>query len=201
MKQRNLTDTTLINRDFVCLEVWPLGSLTSLKIEDWQFKIDEENTLPAWFSEEEHLWQTRAIEEVLNIVKAIRCSGIFTGSLDLRGTQVEDLGNLTECGSLDLRGTQVEDLGNLTECGSLDLRGTQVKDLRNLKKVTGSLDLQDTQVEDLGKLKKVTGYFDLRGTQVKDLGNLTECGSLYLQSSQVKKMNIPKKFKEKILIG
>jgi hypothetical protein len=48
------------------------------------------------------------------------------GNLDLRGTPIESLGNLTSVGGdLDLGGTPIESLGNLTSVGgNLDLYGT-----------------------------------------------------------------------------
>ena len=106
----NLKDDTLINRSFVRLEARPLGSLTSRKVKDWTINIDEEGTLPSWFEEDKEMWTTRAINEQVDIIVPSWVKNGISGSLDLQGTQVKDLGNLKECGSLYLQGTQVKDI-------------------------------------------------------------------------------------------
>ncbi len=62
-------------------------------------------------------------------------------------------------GDLDLYGTQIESLGNLTSVGgSLDLMETPIESLGNLTSVGGSLDLMETPIESLGNLTSVGGY-------------------------------------------
>ena len=72
----------------------------------------------------------------------------FEGYLNLRGTNIESLGNLTSVGnSLDLRTTNIESLGNLTSVGgNLDLRYNKIKSLGNLTSVGGILDLKRTPI-------------------------------------------------------
>ena len=135
IQKYGLKDDTLINRNFVRLEALPLGSLTSKNIKDWKIRIDEEGTLPSWFEEEKDMWITRAINEMVDIVVPEWIDKGIIGSLDLRGTQVKDLGKLEKVGGyLYLRGTQVKDLGNLKECGYLYLQDTQVKDIKGIEK-------------------------------------------------------------------
>ena len=73
----------------------------------------------------------------------------FEGYLNLRGKNIESLGNLTSVGSsLDLRGTNIESLGSLTSVGgSLFLNGCEnLTSLGNLTSVGGLLDLKRTPI-------------------------------------------------------
>ena len=73
----------------------------------------------------------------------------FEGYLNLRGTNIESLGNLTSVGgSLDLRGTNIESLGILTSVGgSLFLNGCEnITSLGNITSVGGLLDLKGTPI-------------------------------------------------------
>ena len=81
-------------------------------------------------------------------------------------------------GSLDLEGTDIKSLGDLREVDSfLDLRHTGVTDLGDLRKVSRSLWLKGTGVTSLGGLSKVGGQLDLRHTDVTDLGDIREVGT------------------------
>ena len=87
------------------------------------------------------------------------------GDLDLEGTNIKSLGNLTSVGGyLDLRETKIESLGNLTSVGgNLDLYGTNIKSLGNLTSVGGYLDLSRTPlskkytIEEIRNMVKVGG--------------------------------------------
>lgn len=73
----------------------------------------------------------------------------FEGYLNLRGTNIESLGNLTSVGnSLDLRTTNIESLGALTSVGgNLNLTGCKkLTSLGNLTSVGGILDLKKTPI-------------------------------------------------------
>ncbi|MFH1230034.1 MAG: hypothetical protein V1709_00915 [Planctomycetota bacterium] len=89
-----MKDGDLYLRTFVKIEILPLGSLSSIDLKDWQYKIDEEGTLPGWYEEEKELWQTRCLNEVLRIIVDINKTGHFGDSLYLQGTQIKDLGKL-----------------------------------------------------------------------------------------------------------
>ena len=45
----HLKNDKLENRDFVCLEISPTN-IRSKRKSDWKYKVDEEGTLPAWYS-------------------------------------------------------------------------------------------------------------------------------------------------------
>ena len=73
----------------------------------------------------------------------------FEGYLNLRGTNIESLGNLTSVGgSLDLRTTNIESIGALTSVGgNLNLTGCKkLTSLGNLTSVGGILDLKRTPI-------------------------------------------------------
>ena len=59
IKENNLKDNKLIDRDFVRLEVHPKNKmdLFSKNAKNWEFKIDEAGTLPEWFSLEQKHWE------------------------------------------------------------------------------------------------------------------------------------------------
>lgn len=132
-----LRDDKLFNRDFVRIELLPLGSLTSVKKADWEIRVDETGTLPSWFDLEKLSDKCKTLM-VLQIIPEWIKNGVG-GSLYLQDTQIKDLGKLESVG------------------GSLYLQGTQIKDLGNLKSVGGYLNLQDTRIKDLPKGLKVKG--------------------------------------------
>ena len=88
------------------------------------------------------------------------------GDLNLIGTPIKSLGNLTSVGGfLDLEGTQIESLGNLMSVeGKLDLEATPIKSLGNLQSVGGDLWLTVTPIESLGNLQSVGGDLHLYQT-------------------------------------
>jgi hypothetical protein len=93
----------------------------------------------------------------------------ITDDLDLRFSDIKDLGNLTSVGgSLYLFRSKIESLGNLTSVeGDLNLIETlSIKTLGNLTSVGGNLDLRRSEIEDLGKLKYVGGDLNLRYTSL-----------------------------------
>jgi hypothetical protein len=80
-------------------------------------------------------------------------------NLDLRRYK-DDLtwfeGLVSISGYLDLRGTQIKDLGNLQFVGDyLDLYGSQIESLENLQSVGDYLDTRITPIKSLPKLKSV----------------------------------------------
>ena len=91
-------------------------------------------------------------------------------------------------GGLDLVGTSIESLGNLTSVdGYLDLRNTPIESLGNLTSVGGDLDLFKSSIESLGNLTSVGGYLDLRNTPIskkyseKEIRNMVKVdGKVYI---------------------
>ena len=91
-------------------------------------------------------------------------------------------------GDLDLAGTPIQSLGNLTSVrGYLYLDGTPIKSLGNLQSVGGDLDLRRTAIESLGNLQSVGGNLSLRRTllskmysqkQIREMVNVD--GKIYL---------------------
>ena len=91
-------------------------------------------------------------------------------------------------GDLQLDGTPIQSLGNLTSVGGdLDLRKTQIKSLGNLQSVGRDLDLRYTPIESLGNLQIVGGFLDFQATplskmyteeQIREMVNVD--GDIYL---------------------
>ena len=102
--------------------------------------------------------------------------------LDLRGSQVSDLGplaNLTTLERLNLEGAQISDIGpltNLTSLERLDLDGAQISDLSPLANlpVLEWLSLMSTQILHIGPLANLISleFLLLSGTQVSDISPL-----------------------------
>jgi Leucine Rich repeats (2 copies) len=122
--------------------------------------------------------------------------------LNLTGTQVKDLGPLTQLvnlQSLDLRGTQIQNLSPLSQLSnlqSLDLSGTQIQDLSPLSQLSNlqSLNLRRTQVQDLSPLTQLTNLQELylSGTQIQGLSplsQLTNLQELYLSGTEVQDLS------------
>jgi hypothetical protein len=94
----------------------------------------------------------------------------ITDDLDLRGTYIESLGNLTSVGGyLFLCRSKIESLGNLTSVGGkLSLWRSKIESLGNLTSVGGSLDLNKCNIESLGNLTSVRGSLFLEGTPLSE---------------------------------
>jgi hypothetical protein len=90
------------------------------------------------------------------------------GDLDLSGTPIESLGNLTSVGGyLFLSATPIKSLGKLTSVGGgLSLISSSIKSLGNLTTVGNTLVLSQTPIESLGNLKSVGGNLVLRDTPI-----------------------------------
>jgi hypothetical protein len=118
--------------------------------------------------------------------------------LERRGNPPYSIG-----GDLDLRGTQIESLGNLTSVdGNLFLVGTPIKSLGNLTLVGGYLDLDETLIESLGNLTSVRGNLYLQFTPIKSLGNLQSVGgSLTLRNTPLSKMYTRKQIHQMVNVG
>ena len=111
LEKFKLTDTKLIDRDFVRIECLPLGSLTSCELQDWQVSVDEEGTLPAWYREYQPDWRYKCLKVLAEkIIPAWLKYGVG-GDLYLRGTAVKSLRQLKSVGGdLYLQGTAVKSL-------------------------------------------------------------------------------------------
>src|SRR3990167_6885944 len=144
----SLKEGPLESRNFVKIEINPVsGSLFSKDWNNWKLWVDEVGTLPGWWLEDEANLKDRCFQNLEGFVDKVLKTGVVSGSLNLQGTAVKDLGKLEKVS------------------GSLYLQGTAVKDLGKLEKVSGSLYLQGTAVKDLGNLKEC-GSLDLRGTKI-----------------------------------
>ena len=105
------------------------------------------------FEQEEYVLQIPSLE-------------YFNNDWDLLQKYLKSKGNplYSIGGSLNLFGTSIESLGNLTSVGgSLDLEGTPIKSLGNLTSIGGYLDLTKTPLskmydsDEISKMVKVDG--------------------------------------------
>ena len=118
--------------------------------------------------------------------------------LEKKGNQPYSIGRY-----LDLRGTPIKSLGNLTSVGGfLDLHGTEIKSLGNLKSVGGNLNLYITPIESLGNLQSVGGYLDLSYTPIESFGNLQSVGgNLYLEKTPISEKYSEEEFRQMVNVG
>ena len=72
--------------------------------------------------------------------------------------------DFTFTGNLDLYGTPIESLGELTSVGGyLDLRNTPIKSLGNLTSVGGYLDLEDTPISEKYTEEEIRSLVEVKG--------------------------------------
>ena len=99
-KKNKLADDKLADRDIVNCEVLPLGNLTSGKAEDYEIKVDEEGTLPTWWTDSEAELKGKVMKLWLEIVLPDWIENGVGGSLELQGTGVTSLGKTTVSGTV-----------------------------------------------------------------------------------------------------
>jgi hypothetical protein len=91
---------------------------------------------------------------------------IFDDDWNLLQKFLERKGNppYTIGGDLNLRGIEIESLGNLRSVGGfLNLFGAKIESLGNLQSVGGNLNLTYSEIKSLGNLQSVGGGLYLRG--------------------------------------
>jgi len=126
------------------------------------------------------------------IIKSLGKLKRVGGSLNLSGSQIEDLGDLEEVRfNLYLQNTPIKSLGKLKRVGGdLNLLGSQIEDLGDLEEVRFNLYLQNTPIKSLGKLKRVGVDLNLLGSQIENLGDLEEVDYIFISRRQIKLNNI-----------
>ena len=89
IKQNKLTDGNLFTRMFVRIEVIPVGKeFTSTNVADWEFRVDEQGSLPGWFEEEKETWRARCVDAAIKQIQNIIKTGAFKGSFNFRGSKI-----------------------------------------------------------------------------------------------------------------
>lgn len=104
---------------------------------------------------------------------------IIIDNLDLRKTQIFDLGNLIGVeGNLTLRGTPIHSLGDLQFVGGIfDVVDTRyLKSLGKLRVVGKTCIIKNSMVNDLGELETVGRTLNIYGSNVKSLGKVKFVG-------------------------
>ena len=135
----------LASRTYVSVEVTSksMDKLLSTDLTDWEYKEDEEKSLPSWYAEEKEVYKDKCLQTMLEITEKTLKTGNLYGSLNLSGTQFKELpaGLTTIEGSLDISYTQIKELpaGLTTIGGYLDLKNTQIKELPEKLKVKGTI--------------------------------------------------------------
>jgi len=92
-------------------------------------------------------------------------------------------------GSLDLRGSPVEELpDNLKVGGGLFLMDTPIKELPDNLEIGGGLFLSNTPIKELPDNLEVGGHLDLYNTPIKELPDNLEVGyNLFLRNTPLSK--------------
>ena len=119
-KKNKLADDKLDDRDIVNCEVLPLNNLTSGKEKDYKIRVDEEGTLPTWWTDNSKELMGKVMKLWLEIVLPDWIKNGVGGWLNLQGTGITSLGNLTSVGGyLYLQGTGITSLGNVKVAGTV----------------------------------------------------------------------------------
>ena len=95
-----LNDDKLADRDIVNCEVLPKNNLTSGVAKDYEIKVDEEGTLPTWWTDNEAELKGKVMGLWLGEVLPGWIENGVGGSLDLRCTGVTSLGNVKVAGTV-----------------------------------------------------------------------------------------------------
>jgi len=97
------------------------------------------------------------------------------GSVDLRYTEVFDLGKLVGVtGGLVIRESPIHTLGDLEFVGGIfdAVKTLYLKSLGKLRVVGATCIVKNSMVRDLGDLERVGGTLNIYGSRVESLGNL-----------------------------
>ena len=74
------------NRNFVAVEIVPKnGLLFSCVKEEWMLTVDEESSIPAWFSEDRANYEDKCYQHLFEFIRKVEKTGYFPGNLDVYG--------------------------------------------------------------------------------------------------------------------
>ena len=85
-------------KKFIRIEMLPTGELTSTNPKDWEFHVDETNSLPSWFENKREDWGYKCKKILTEKIVPSWIKNSVGGSLYLGGTKVTSLGKLTSVG-------------------------------------------------------------------------------------------------------
>src|SRR3990167_1211008 len=72
------------NRNFVTVEIVPKnGLLFSCVKEEWMLTVDEESSIPAWFSEDRANYEDKCYQHLFEFIRKVEKTGHFPGNLDV----------------------------------------------------------------------------------------------------------------------
>ena len=74
------------NRNFVAVEIVPKnGLLFSCVKKEWMLTVDEESSIPAWFSEDRANYEDKCYQHLFEFIRKVEKTGHFPGNLDVYG--------------------------------------------------------------------------------------------------------------------
>jgi len=170
-------------------------------INERQYRLltEEENILRIPFSAFDNNWEVlqKFLEKRGNPPYEI------TDDLDLRGTNIESLGNLISVGGdLNLEGSKLKTLGNLTSVGgNLYLAGSKIQSFGNLTSVGGDLYLYGKKTEPI-RVTSAEDYLDLFRRDLESFRNVNSTEDyLELMSSPLSKRYTEKEIRSMVEVG
>src|SRR3990167_8319143 len=81
IEELGLKDKDYLKRDFVKIEFFPSNGNWFEPFDKWEFNLDEQGTIPAWFEEDKQLWHDRCWEIIAKKVLPLIAKGRFPGDL------------------------------------------------------------------------------------------------------------------------
>src|SRR3990167_8571400 len=156
------------NRNFVAVEIVPKnGLLFSCVKKEWMLTVDEESSIPAWFSEDRANYEDKCYQHLFEFIRKVEKTGHFPGNLDVYDS--DTLPALTSVnGNLNVSGLVT--LPALTSVnGNLNVSGLVT--LPALTSVEGNLYVSDSAT--LTALTSVGGRLDVSGSAKLNAPKLT----------------------------
>jgi len=132
LKQEGIKDDKVYDRDFVRVQLWPKGCWFDpmVKFNGWNFAVDEENTLPAWFDKE--YWLDRCLANTENHILPFIKIGTFPGDMSIsKDETIDSLKEIT--GGLYVNASAVFTVRNLKQVGGKVVVSMNAKLISSMK--------------------------------------------------------------------
>ena len=78
-----LKEGNLNSRNFVAVEIIPKNDLFSYAKKDWTFTVDEESSVPEWFTEDRANYEDKCYQHLFKFMRKVEKTGHFPGNLNV----------------------------------------------------------------------------------------------------------------------
>ena len=163
-----LRDDKLIDRDFVRIEVLALRDWSSAEPENWRARIDEKETLPAWFEKHKDNWLDKCVRLMCKTIVPLWLKEGIKGDIDFgSNATATTLGEITNIG------------------GNADFRCSKITSTPKLTNIGGNADFWCSKIISTPKLENIGGYVDFRYSKITSVPKLENIGGdAYFEAAQ-----------------